>query len=90
MKRVLVAPLALLLCLFAATCGKPAPASDAPAASSPTPSATPDEPLPNVPTAYDLLPPETRSAIHGKFTGDHDDMIQRRVSRAGVAINRTH
>ena len=90
MKRVLVAPLALLLCLFAATCGKPAPASDAPAASSPTPSATPDEPLPNVPTAYDLLPPETRSAIHGKFTGDLDEMIKRRVIRAGVAINRTH
>jgi membrane-bound lytic murein transglycosylase MltF len=43
-----------------------------------------------VPGAYDLLPAETRGLINGAFTGDLNEMVKRRVIRAGVAINRTH
>jgi len=49
-----------------------------------------DEPLPDVHGAYDLLPAEARGLLHDRFTGDLDEMIKRRVIRAGVAINRTH
>ena len=91
MKRLLVLSVGVVLCLFGMTCGGSAPGETVkPAAVSATPSATPDEPLPNVPGAYDLLPAETRGLLHDSFKGDLDEMVKRRVIRAGVAINRTH
>ena len=80
------------VCVVAMACGGSAPkeTATAPPAATATPSATPDEPLPDVPGAYDLLPPEARGVLHDSFTGDLDQMVKRRVIRAGVAVNRTH
>ena len=93
MKRLLPVVFGAAACLFVSACGQPSsPETAATPSATPiaSPSATPDEPLPNVPGAYDLLPPETRAAIQGSFTGDLNEMVKRRVIRAGVAINRTH
>jgi membrane-bound lytic murein transglycosylase MltF len=90
MKRLLPGVLAGFVCLCAIACGGSPSPEKAVAATSPAPSATPDEPLPDVPSAYDLLPPDTRGLLHDPFKGDFDEMVKRRVIRAGVAINRTH
>jgi membrane-bound lytic murein transglycosylase MltF len=52
--------------------------------------AAPDEPLPAVPSPYDALPPEARPLLDRPFTGDLDEMVKRRIIRAGVTFNRTH
>jgi len=93
MRRLLPVVLGAVVCLFVSACGQPSSSGTtaSPSATpSVTPAATPDEPLPDVPGAYDLLPPEAKGALHGSFTGDLDEMIKRRVIRAGVAVNRTH
>jgi membrane-bound lytic murein transglycosylase MltF len=46
--------------------------------------------LPAVPHPYDALPPGTATLLTKPFTGDADEMVKRRVIRAGVAVNRTH
>ena len=95
MKRLLAHVLPALFFVSLAGCGGSAPAETAstPVASA-TPAATPapvpEEPLPQVPGAYDLLPEETRGRLNDPFQGDFDEMVKRRVIRAGVAINRTH
>ncbi|HVH25348.1 MAG TPA: transporter substrate-binding domain-containing protein [Vicinamibacterales bacterium] len=48
-----------------------------------------DDPLPNVPSPYDALPEETRGLLDDPFTGDLDEMVKRRIIRAGVVFNRT-
>src|SRR6185436_12260209 len=48
-----------------------------------------DQPLPDVPSPLDALPPEARSVLIKPFTGDFDDMVKRRLIRAGVVFNRT-
>jgi membrane-bound lytic murein transglycosylase MltF len=71
----------------------PAPASspDAQRAASPTGvAAAPDEPLPPVPSPYDALPEDARNILDEPFTGDLDEMVKRRLIRAGVVFNRTH
>src|SRR5262245_12118207 len=50
---------------------------------------TPDEPLPPVASPYDALEPEARGLLDKPFTGDFDEMVKRRVIRAGVVYNRT-
>ena len=92
MKRVLLLVCGVSIGLVAVSCGGSPSKSPETAAAAPVPSpaATPDEPLPDVPGAYDLLPPATRGLLKDRFTGDLDEMITRRVIRAGVAINRTH
>jgi membrane-bound lytic murein transglycosylase MltF len=52
--------------------------------------AAPDEPLPAVPSPYDALPPQARPLLDQPFTGDLDEMVKRRIIRAGVTFNRTH
>ncbi|MGE5813086.1 MAG: transporter substrate-binding domain-containing protein, partial [Acidobacteriota bacterium] len=90
----------LLLCMNALACsGGQRPAS-APAGSGTSPAtpqpvapagtAAPDEPLPAVPSPYDALPPEARPLLDRPFTGDLDEMVKRRIIRAGVTFNRTH
>ncbi len=48
-----------------------------------------DEPLPPVPSPYDALPEEARALLETPFTGDFDEMVKRRLIRAGVVFNRT-
>jgi membrane-bound lytic murein transglycosylase MltF len=55
----------------------------------PRPSADDEEALP--PLAYELALPEgMRGFIAEPFTGDLDEMVKRRLIRAGVVYNRTH
>jgi membrane-bound lytic murein transglycosylase MltF len=82
--------------LLAAGCSSPdqparegsPPASAAPPAPAAA-AAAPDEPLPHVPSPYDVLPPSTREVLDRPFTGDLDEMVKRRLIRAGVVFNRT-
>ncbi len=48
-----------------------------------------DEPLPDVPSPYDALPDESRGILDQEFVGDFDEMVKRRLIRAGVVYNRT-
>ena len=41
------------------------------------------------PSPFDALPPETRTRLDVPFTGDFDEMVKRRLIRAGVVYNRT-
>ena len=49
-----------------------------------------DGPLPPVASPYDAIPEDARSLLDRPFTGDFDEMVKRRLIRAGVAYNRTH
>jgi membrane-bound lytic murein transglycosylase MltF len=69
--------------------GGPAPQTPS-AASAPAAAAEVDEPLPAVPSPYDALPEGARELLDRPFTGDLDEMVKRRVIRAGVTFNRTH
>jgi membrane-bound lytic murein transglycosylase MltF len=53
-------------------------------------SAAAEAPLPEVASPYDVLPTPVRAAIGQPFTGDLDEMVKRRMIRAGVTFNRTH
>ena len=48
-----------------------------------------DEPLPPLPFET-ALPESVRAQIDQPFTGDLDEMVQRRLVRVGVTFNRTH
>ena len=60
----------------------PAPVDDQAAAA--------EAPLPEVASPYDVLPPQVRAVMDERFTGDLDQMVKRRIVRAGVTFNRTH
>ena len=45
--------------------------------------------MPAVPSPFDALPPEARAVLEKPFTGDFDEMVKRRLIRAGVVFNRT-
>ena len=60
----------------------PAPSTD------PAAAAAGDEPLPPLPFET-ALPEGVRERIDEPFTGDLDEMVERRVIRVGVAFNRT-
>ena len=49
----------------------------------------PEEPLPPVASPYDALPEGVRLLLDTPFTGDFDEMVKRRMIRAGVVFNRT-
>jgi membrane-bound lytic murein transglycosylase MltF len=87
-----------LVAVTLSNCSPSQPASDdkgrAPAASSgaKTPPASKPEdeaPIPPTPSPYAALPDEARAVLEEPFTGDLDQMIKRRVIRAGVVFNRT-
>jgi membrane-bound lytic murein transglycosylase MltF len=86
MKRSL-APCWILLSALALSCSKSEPPPAAQAA--PQSQAKPDEPLPQVASPYDALPEEVRGLLDQPFTGDFDQMVKRRLIRAGVVFNRT-
>jgi membrane-bound lytic murein transglycosylase MltF len=82
-----------------AGCSSP-PAATPPATSTPSaapssaafsraPAAGDEQPLPPVPSPYDALPEAVRARLNQPFTGDFDDMVKRRLIRAGVVFNRT-
>jgi membrane-bound lytic murein transglycosylase MltF len=48
-----------------------------------------DEPLPPATSPYDALPEGARPLLDQSFTGDFDEMVKRRIIRAGVVYNRT-
>ena len=48
-----------------------------------------DDPLPPATSPYDALPAEVRPLLDQTFTGDFDEMVKRRIIRAGVVYNRT-
>ena len=50
---------------------------------------TEEAPLPPESSPYDALPEEARGVLDRPFTGDLDEMIKRRLIRAGVVYNRT-
>lgn len=84
-----------LLIISAAGCSSsappPAPGSSASSGATTTvpPPPVPDEPLPPETSPLDALPPEARANLDKPFTGDFDEMVKRRVIRAGVVYNRT-
>jgi membrane-bound lytic murein transglycosylase MltF len=48
-----------------------------------------EEPLPDAASPFDALPEESRGFLDKPFTGDGDEMVKRRLIRAGVVYNRT-
>jgi membrane-bound lytic murein transglycosylase MltF len=72
-------------------------ASGGAAPASPSSSALPlptkpgdDQALPDVPSPEDAIPAEARTFVNQPFKGDFDEMVKRRVIRAGVVYNRTN
>ena len=82
--------IALLATLLAAACGgaKPSSSAESTPSNATAPPATQDEPLP--PSELDThLPESVRAAVLKPFTGDFDEMVERRLVRVGVTFNRT-
>src|SRR5262245_45821469 len=86
--------------LAVASCSSPSPSSSRDGSASPPAAESPaahasaakpvaDEPLPPTPSPYDALSPETRALLDRPFIGDFDEMVKRRLIRAGVVYNRT-
>jgi membrane-bound lytic murein transglycosylase MltF len=73
----------------AAPAGEAAPGQAPPAAVEVAPAAAPEETLPPTPSPYDALPEAVRALLDKPFTGDLDEMVKRRLIRAGVVFNRT-
>ena len=48
-----------------------------------------EAPLPPETSPYDAIPAESRALLDQEFTGDLDEMVKRRLIRAGVVYNRT-
>ena len=65
------------------------PASAAGVPATPAPKSEDSAPISPAPSPYDALPDAARALLDRPFTGDLDEMIQRRVIRAGVVFNRT-
>jgi membrane-bound lytic murein transglycosylase MltF len=96
-----IAPAAVrvLVCgvVVAAACSPPAssgggapPNASGTATAPAVTSKAPDSPLPPATSPYDALPAESRKLLDAPFTGDADEMVKRRLIRAGVVYNRTH
>src|SRR5262245_16403800 len=66
-----------------------AAASAAGQAASPASRPRAEETLPQTLSPYDALPAEARALLDKPFTGDLDEMVKRRLVRAGVVFNRT-
>jgi membrane-bound lytic murein transglycosylase MltF len=99
-----LAPLVTALAFLTAACSA-TPESSSPAAGGKSATAAADdEPLgdvtqrqpnpddgtvPGTSSPYDALPGESRALLDKPFTGDFDQMVKRRLIRAGVVYNRT-
>jgi membrane-bound lytic murein transglycosylase MltF len=84
-----------LLAATAAGCSGGSPSTPSPSIASPAPPAPPaskadhGEPVAAAPSPLDALPMESRALLDVPFTGDFDEMVKRRLIRAGVVYNRT-
>jgi membrane-bound lytic murein transglycosylase MltF len=85
MKYGAIPSIAILLCALA--CSSP-PSPSGPASEGARPPA-PQEPLSDARSPYDALPPGVRGLLAEPFTGDFDQIVERRLIRAGVVFNRT-
>jgi membrane-bound lytic murein transglycosylase MltF len=94
-----VAVIASSALVVAVGCGSPGGSKSPESAPAPAPAAAPakppvtlaaaEEPLPPLP--YELaLPESVRAVLQERFTGDLDQMVKRRLIRAGVSYNRTN
>jgi len=81
--------MAVLVVMAATACSGQNEAAPASTPASATPAAD-DAPIPATPSPYDALPEEVRLVLDRPFTGDLDEMIQRRAIRVAVTFNRTH
>jgi membrane-bound lytic murein transglycosylase MltF len=85
-------PCALLLAIAIGACSRQAPQQQAPdkpsgSTAAANPAVPPDD---NAPPANEAGIPEVmRSRLHEPFSGDFDEMLKRRMIRAGVTFNRT-
>ena len=99
MTRTFTIFLAVALMLAGCSSPEPAPQNASPASGAaatatpppnlPLPAGGEDESLPPAVSPYDALPAEARTILDKPFTGDFDEMVKRRVIRAGVVYNRT-
>jgi membrane-bound lytic murein transglycosylase MltF len=82
----------LALALIGA-CSKPEPRQTPPAQQSAAPAPQPESKTvadeDSSPEYESVLPEALRIAVHKTFTGDFDEMVQRRIIRIGVTFNRT-
>ncbi len=80
---------ALLIVAAASACSGP---EETPPPAPETPPAAPAEeaPIPETDSPYDALPEGVRLTMDQPFTGDFDEMVQRRAIRVAVTFNRTH
>ena len=60
-----------------------------PSAAAATPSSA-DAPIPDTASPYDVLPEAVRVVVDKPFTGDFDEMVERRTIRVAATFNRTH
>ena len=90
--------LAVLVLASACSRSQPPPTTTSQTQASDAPVSTPielengtttEDPMPPESSPYDSLPPAARALLDKPFTGDLDDMVKRRVIRAGVVFNRT-
>ena len=83
---------ALSACL-AAACSKPEPQPQAQQQAAPALAAQPESKTApaadSAPEYESVLPDALRATVHKPFTGDFDEMVQRRMIRVGVTFNRT-
>jgi membrane-bound lytic murein transglycosylase MltF len=85
----------------AATAGAAAPVATPAGGPAATPAAAPaetsamtppaaDAPIPDTPSPVSSLPENVRGLLGKPFTGDFDEMVERRTIRVAVTFNRTH
>ena len=77
------------LILLASACSDSPETSKTGKVASTQESAATEDALPTVPSPYDVLPGGARDLLDKPFTGDLDEMVKRRLVRAGVVSNRT-
>lgn len=63
------------------------PQEEAPPAAAPSAA---EAPIPETPSPYAALPESVRRVMDKPFTGDFDEMVERRAIRVAVTFNRTH
>jgi membrane-bound lytic murein transglycosylase MltF len=88
----LSSPVLAVLCAIACSTPEAPPGASGggtPAIGLDSRTAAADQTLPEVVSPYDALPEGARLLLDKPFTGDLDEMIKRRVIRAGVVFNRT-
>jgi len=85
----IIVPIALSLGVLVGGCSDSTDSSQAAKSAAGQAGDASGESLPPVPSPYDALPAAARELLDKPFTGDLDEMVKRRMVRAGVVFNRT-